>query len=469
MEPENGMIRPYYPALAVLWRLVDAVIIILAYSAGWLAVGNAWPPDHLIVALPAVVLFSLVGEGAGLYRSWRGAPVKREVARVWLSWILVVPLLLLAGFLTKTSAVYSRAVVTAWFVIAPVFISVWRGLARFGLQELRRRGRNTRSVGIVGATRVGEQVAGEILGSPWLGMHLYGFYDDRDGRRLHKGCADQAPNRGDLEAILRDAKAGKIDLVYIALPLRAEPRIQDIAARLADTTCSVYLVPDLYISSLLKAQWSAVGDMPVVSIFETPFYGVAGWLKRLEDVVLGSLILALVALPMALVALGIKLTSKGPVFFRQRRYGLNGQSIEILKFRTMSVCEDGPVIRQATKDDTRVTPFGAFLRRTSLDELPQFLQVMTGEMSIVGPRPHAVAHNEQYRSLIRGYMLRHKVKPGITGWAQVNGWRGETDTVDKMRKRVEHDLAYIGNWGLSLDLKIILLTAFGRRARENAY
>ncbi|HEY6878372.1 MAG TPA: exopolysaccharide biosynthesis polyprenyl glycosylphosphotransferase, partial [Polyangiales bacterium] len=197
--------------------------------------------------------------------------------------------------------------------------------------------------------------------------------------------------------------------------------------------------------------------------------GVNGWLKRVEDLVLGSLILMMIALPMAAIAVGVRLSSPGPIFFRQRRYGLNGEEIRVLKFRTMTVTEDGGVVTQAKKDDQRVTPFGRFLRRTSLDELPQFINVIMGEMSIVGPRPHAVSHNEMYRRMIHGYMLRHKVKPGITGWAQVNGWRGETDTVEKMEQRVNHDLHYIQNWGLLFDLKIIFKTIFGSGTRQNAY
>jgi putative colanic acid biosynthesis UDP-glucose lipid carrier transferase len=206
-----------------------------------------------------------------------------------------------------------------------------------------------------------------------------------------------------------------------------------------------------------------------VSIVENPFYGVDGLAKRIEDLVLGSIIMAVISVPMLLIALGVKLSSPGPVFFRQRRYGLNGEELRVLKYRTMSVMEDGESIVQATKGDSRVTPFGALLRRTSLDELPQFIQVLTGEMSIVGPRPHAVAHNEHYRSLIQGYMLRHKVKPGITGWAQVNGWRGETDTLEKMEKRIEYDLAYIRDWALGFDLKIIYLTVLGVVRGKNAY
>jgi putative colanic acid biosynthesis UDP-glucose lipid carrier transferase len=197
--------------------------------------------------------------------------------------------------------------------------------------------------------------------------------------------------------------------------------------------------------------------------------GVHGPLKRLEDLVIGSLCLLMLGLPMLAIAAAVRLTSRGPALFRQRRYGRGGQVIEVLKFRTMRVAEDGAKVTQAQKDDPRVTPLGRLLRRTSLDELPQLLNVIRGDMSLVGPRPHAVAHNEQYRQQIVEYMLRHKVRPGITGWAQVNGWRGETDTLRKMVYRVEHDLDYIRNWSLWLDLKILWLTAFGRKVRQNAY
>jgi putative colanic acid biosynthesis UDP-glucose lipid carrier transferase len=275
--------------------------------------------------------------------------------------------------------------------------------------------------------------------------------------------------KGDLDKLVAEARHGAIDVVYIALPLRAEPRINAIIRRLQDTTASVYLAYDFGGFDVLRAQWGQVGNVPVMSVVENPFHGIDGVAKRLEDLVLGSLIMLMIALPMLLVALAVKLTSRGPVFFKQRRYGLNGEEIRVLKFRTMTVMEDGPEVKQAQKNDQRVTKVGAVLRRTSLDELPQFIQVLTGEMSIVGPRPHAVVHNEQYRALIQGYMLRHKVKPGITGWAQVNGWRGETDTLEKMEKRVEYDLAYIRDWALLMDLKIILMTILGAFRGKNAY
>jgi putative colanic acid biosynthesis UDP-glucose lipid carrier transferase len=316
---------------------------------------------------------------------------------------------------------------------------------------------------------MGAVLAQRIIDDATSGFRIDGYFDDRDPERLHEMPSVLGAPRGRLDELLELAKAGQVDVVYITLPLRAESRISEMVRKLADTTASVYVVADFLVFDLVHAQWSNVQGLPVVSVFESPFYGVNGWLKRVEDVVLGSIIMSIIAIPMAIIALGVKLSSSGPVFFRQRRYGLNGEEIRVLKFRTMTVCEDGPQVKQATKNDQRVTRFGAFLRRTSLDELPQFINVLNGEMSIVGPRPHAVAHNEMYRRMIHGYMLRHKVKPGITGWAQVNGWRGETDTLEKMEQRVVHDLHYIQNWGLLLDLKIIFRTVFGTGTRQNAY
>jgi putative colanic acid biosynthesis UDP-glucose lipid carrier transferase len=240
-------------------------------------------------------------------------------------------------------------------------------------------------------------------------------------------------------------------------------------ALLADSAASVYLVPDIFTFQLLNARTEQIDGLPVIALRETPFYGVEGWVKRAEDMALASIILLLVAPLMAAIAVGVKLSSPGPVLFKQRRYGLDGQPIRVYKFRTMSVCEDGDQVTQAGRADARVTRFGSFLRRTSLDELPQFYNVLQGRMSIVGPRPHAVAHNEQYRRLIKGYMLRHKVRPGITGLAQVRGLRGETDTLDKMEKRVECDLSYIQSWSLQLDLKIIARTIVNGFRGENAY
>lgn len=248
-----------------------------------------------------------------------------------------------------------------------------------------------------------------------------------------------------------------------------EIKLKGLVRKLTNTTCSVILIPDVFTFNILQSRIEEVNGVPVVPLFDTPMNGINMVFKRIEDLLIASLILILISPILILIALSVKLTSKGPVIFRQIRYGMDGKPIKVYKFRSMNVMENDENVKQATKNDTRVTKVGAFLRKTSLDELPQFFNVITGQMSIVGPRPHAVAHNELYRDLIEGYMLRHKVKPGITGWAQINGWRGETDTLDKMKMRVEYDLAYIREWSIWLDIKIIFLTVFKGFVNKSAY
>lgn len=453
-------------------RFLDACLIFIAHYVAtfFRDYTSVLDPQLAIGTLVAIAVFTVVGDANGLYRpALRSAPAKVELGKVWLSWGFTPPVLLTVAFVTKTGDDYSRIVTLIWFLLAPLLISTVRFASRRVEGEMYRRGVATRSVHIVGATKMGGMIAQRIMDDPSSGMRVDGYFDDRDPERLNPMPERLGPPIGRLNDLLELAHRGKVDIVYIALPLRAESRISDIVRKLADSTASVYVVADFLVFDLVHAQWSNVQGLPVVSVFESPFYGVNGWLKRVEDLVLGSIILLLIAVPMAFIALGVKLTSPGPVFFRQRRYGLNGEEIRVLKFRTMTVTEDGAAVMQAKKNDQRVTRFGAFLRRSSLDELPQFINVLMGEMSIVGPRPHAVSHNEMYRRMIHGYMLRHKVKPGITGWAQVNGWRGETDTVEKMEQRVNHDLHYIQNWGLLFDLKIIFKTIFGSGTRQNAY
>lgn len=450
-------------------RVIDAALIALTHLFVCWMYDDTWRSPMTGATAAAIITFQWFAEMRGLYRAWRSERVWREAREVLETWLLVVAALVLAGFVTKTSALFSRVVTTGWFIIVPLSLSVVRLIGRTAMGRVRAQGRNTRRVAVLGMTEGAERLVAAIAERPGLGLRVIGVYDDRGEDRRHAIARADAKHIGSVDNLIRDAREGKFDFVYIALPLRAEARIGVILRELADTTVTVYMLADFFTFDLLHARWGQIGNMPVVSIYDSPFRGVNGWIKRAEDLVIGSIIVTLIAIPMLIVAIAVKVSSPGPVFFRQRRYGLNGREIRILKFRTMTVCEDGPSVQQATKNDQRVTPLGRFMRRTSLDELPQFLQVITGEMSIVGPRPHAVAHNEQYRALIHGYMLRHKVKPGITGWAQVNGYRGETDVVDKMSRRVEHDLEYIQNWNLLLDLKIIFMTVFGSMVRKNAY
>lgn len=464
-----GFIRPFEGELAFICRLIDIICIFVSLVIAAHMMDVVWNNGLSLITFLASVGFYSVGHAIGLYQFDRGRKFPQELSKVWMTWGLVFMGLALLAFMTKTSANHSRIMMMTWSGLTPLLISMWRSALWLVSSELRVRGYNSRTAAIVGLSPIGNQLYQKMRKNPELGLRLVGFYDDRDPERLAPSEVTDKVLLGRFDDLLVSARRGEVDQVYIALPPRAESRTAGLIRRLADTTASVYLAYDFGGFDLLNAKWSAVGEVPVMSVVEQPFFGTDALIKRLEDIIIGFAIFLFIAIPMAIIAIGIKLTSPGPVFFRQRRYGLNGEEIRVLKFRTMTVCEDGDNVVQATKNDLRVTPFGAFLRRTSLDELPQFLQVLTGTMSIVGPRPHAVAHNEAYRSRIHGYMLRHKVKPGITGWAQVNGWRGETDTLEKMEKRVEHDLEYIRNPSLLLDLRIILMTIRQIAGQRNAY
>jgi putative colanic acid biosysnthesis UDP-glucose lipid carrier transferase len=464
-------IHQHWPPVGVLYRATDAVCI-----AGGLAISSLESQAHwtstehnVLAGLSAIILYYFVAELNGMYRSWRGVSTQREIISLLFVWIFTSFLLLVLGFITKHTEEFSRLALFTWFVATPVLMICCRLGIRFLQRILRSLGYNSRNFAIVGVTELGFQLARNIEQLPEMGLKLVGFYDDRGDERTPDVPDDIGRRIGNLDDLLAQARAGEVDMIYITFPMRAEERIRGVLSRLSDTTASVYVVPDFFVFELLHSRWSDILGLPVVSVFETPFYGIDGMAKRLCDLVLGSLMLLSLSIPMAIIALWIKFTSPGPVFFRQRRYGLDGREIYVWKFRTMKVCEDGPQAVQAIKDDPRVTEVGAILRRSSLDELPQLFNVLDGNMSLVGPRPHPNALNEQFRQKVEGYMLRHKVKPGITGLAQVNGWRGETDTSEKMEKRIEFDLGYIREWSLWLDIKILFRTIWVVVVGQNAY
>jgi putative colanic acid biosysnthesis UDP-glucose lipid carrier transferase len=377
-------------------------------------------------------------------------------AWVSLTWLLLVSILLLIGYATKTSDIFSRRVLLTWFVVTPPLIvlaklSVYRLL--LPLLWARSQGRK---VVIAGANELSKALAEEIATDPGMGMRLVGFFDDRSEDRV--GDLEDGQVLGRLAELPQFAREAEVDVIFIALPIRHVDRVSLLIDELFDTTASIYFLPDIFAFDLIQSRTTEIGGLPAIALCETPFYGPSGMIKRIADVFMASALLLLLSPLLLLIALAIKLTSPGSVLFRQRRYGLDGKEIIVYKFRSMRVSEDGDTVVQARRDDPRVTPIGRFLRKYSLDELPQIINVVQGRMSLVGPRPHAVAHNEEYRSVIKGYMLRHKVRPGITGLAQVNGCRGETRTVDEMRKRVQYDLDYLRHWSLGLDVSIILRT-----------
>ena len=467
----RGLIRPYQSTLTAMLRVIDAAIIAGSLWASCSIYGMRWLVQYNWVAICAVALFLWFSENNGLYSSRRGILLREETIQVIKAWLHSVVGLLLLAYLTHKSTEYSRRIILTWVALAPVCLVGIRCSLRILLRYVRALGYNSRKVAIVGLSELAGRLAHVIHGRPDLGMELSGFYDDRQPNNGRKPVINTnlAPIRGGFDTLLRDARRGLVDVIYVVSPLRAEQRVKDLIYKLADTTASVYVVPDFFTFDLLRARWMSLDGIPAVSIHDTPFDGVDGAFKRMEDIIVASICLVVVAIPMVFIAIGIRLSSPGPILFKQLRYGINGEKIDVLKFRTMTVCENGASVNQATENDPRVTKLGRFLRRTSMDELPQFINVLQGQMSIVGPRPHAVAHNEEYRSLLQGYMLRHKVKPGITGWAQINGLRGETDTIDKMQMRLQYDLDYIRSWSPYFDLKIILRTIFIVVLGKNAY
>lgn len=464
-KKNHGILQSNQTVVSIVQRLLDIFVIVISLFFAVYQIEEPWLLQHTCAALLAVFLFHFTSELDKLYISWRGLSVVKELKNTLVHWFISASIIYVGIDLFYPNYLAGTSLKVIWFFGAAAGLLSYRLILRYILKVLRAQGLNTRNVVIAGAGDLGCKLASNIIKAPSLGLVFTGYYDDN--KSSDKLLAAQT--LGSLDTLVDDCKAGGVDRVYIALPPRADERVKWLIRELADTTTSVYLVPDIFTFQLLHARSDVIEGIPTISIYDSPLDGSNAIIKRIEDVVLSSIILVFISPILLFLAAAVKVTSKGPVFFKQNRYGVDGRPIKVWKFRSMSVMEDGDKVTQATKDDTRFTPIGQFIRKTSLDELPQFINVLQGQMSIVGPRPHAVAHNEQYRKLIKGYMLRHKVKPGITGWAQVNGWRGETDTLDKMEKRIEFDLAYISNWSLLLDLKIVVATIFKGFINKNAY
>lgn len=453
---------------ANFYRLFDIFALFLSFELACFAYSIQSTPPYMLAVLCVILCYVYIAELLSTYRSWRAGKFRDMVLCSLTALFAAFLFLFFILFLFKFTENLSRVGLSLWFLFSILFLTFWR-LVVYSYKRYRRRlGLNLRKVAIIGATESAVYLHEQIDKSDELGYDFLGFYDDRKPERLFKNL-NEFRVKGKIQKAVDAARRGEIDILYIALPMKADKRINDILLQLGDTTVDVHIIPDFLTSNLIHARIEHVGELDTLSVFESPFIGATEFIKRTEDIVLSLLILILISPILLAVALLIKLTSKGPIIFKQDRYGLAGQKIKVWKFRSMTVAENSHVVKQATKNDKRVTPLGRFLRRTSLDELPQFINVLKGDMSIVGPRPHAVAHNEEYRKKVEYYMFRHKTKPGITGWAQINGWRGETDTLNKMEKRVEFDLHYIKNWSLWFDIKIIFLTIFKGFKNENAY
>ncbi|MFZ6655984.1 undecaprenyl-phosphate glucose phosphotransferase [Undibacterium sp. TJN19] len=420
----------------------------------------------LIASLTSVIVFS----SHQLLSTMQEKPILAAFPNITGRWFIVFMVVLLSAYVDKTSEQLSRAVMLIWLIITPFTLTctavVIRSLAVLYYSNPARR----RKAVLIWSNSACADLVESLRKTPLAAIDIVGFFDNRNESRPPANLV----RLGDLSEAARwivDEDTGhvNVDVVFIGLNTREPEELADIIAILEDSTASTYFIPESLIFGMPGIQLRELAGRPVLASTETPFIGIAALPKRLLDL-LGSMSgLILLSPVLLLIAIGVKLGSPGPVFFKQKRYGIAGRPINVYKFRSMRPSDPNERVVQATARDPRVTPFGRFLRRSSLDELPQLFNVLKGEMSLVGPRPHAVEHNELYRKLVSGYMFRHKIKPGITGWAQVNGLRGETETLEKMEQRVDYDLYYIQHWSVWLDIVIIWRTLKVVLGDKNAY
>jgi putative colanic acid biosysnthesis UDP-glucose lipid carrier transferase len=443
-------------------------------ASGLLALEMLW--FAVPIDLPFVLLLTFVVVlGGPLMQPERGMMTqliggrRRLVTRIALRWLLLMCVLLAIGYATKSSDHFSRILLLSWAVTTPPLLMGLALLMHAALNRMLSDPASARRAIFVGYNEISVSLAQRVERTSSAALKVSGFFDDRAPHRLGGEGDTQREIKGGLKDIVEYVQVYGIDVIFVALPVSHLARVQKLLDDLRDTTVSVYYVPMVFPFDTIQGGTSEFLGVPLIALCETPFHGTRGVSKRLTDLVLAGLILMPVGPFMLVIGLLIRLSSPGPAIFKQRRYGLDGQEITVYKFRTMTVTEDGGAIKQATRNDSRITPLGRLLRRTSIDELPQLLNVLQGRMSLVGPRPHAVAHNEQYRKLIKGYMIRHKVAPGMTGLAQVHGMRGETQTLEQMEQRIKYDLDYLRNWSPLLDLKILVKTVLIVARGDKAY
>ena len=438
--------------------------MLVGFAAHRAYLGSFDLPEHYLLFMAAGALaVSAVFPLFNLYEPQRGAGLADELRRITFAWMLLAALTGFTIFATKTGDGYSRVWVGAWLIGGFALTTALRLSVRLGLRGLRLRGLNQRHVAIVGAGTLGRTIASRLAHAPWAGFSITAFYDD-DPARTGESIGER-PVRAVDASLQDDVASGAIDQVWIALPLRAEARIREILTMLREHAVEIRFVPDIYGFHLLNHSVTEVAGLPVISLTETPMSGVNRIVKAVEDYALATLLLVVASPFMAAIALGVKLSSPGPVFYRQERVTWNGERFAMLKFRTMPVdaeAASGPV--WSRHGERRATPFGALLRRTSADELPQLLNVLQGQMSLVGPRPERPEFVERFRQQIPGYMQKHLVKAGITGWAQVNDLRGDSD----LALRIQYDLYYIDHWSLWFDLRILVLTLWHILKSRNA-
>ena len=472
---QKGILKEHSSLLSFLLPLSDWVIVFVTgvfafFASGvsefFISIGQPGiPTRYTYVLVLTVLLTAALFPMFSVYRAWRGASILEELKLVTLGWLAVAFALAALALMTKTGADFSRMWAGVWLLSGWAAMVAYRILSRLLLRWMRSKGYNQRQIVIVGAGDLATQVARRVNSANWAGLAVVGFFSEKNA-----GGSNQAPHDPQILGYLSDLpkflENNPIDQVWIAMPLKDEDTVKAVLHELRHSTADIRFIPDIFGFQLLNHSISDVAGLPVINLSVTPMDGVNRLLKAVEDQVLAFVILVFASPLMLLIALAIKLSSKGPVFYRQERVSWNGEPFTMLKFRSMPVdSEEGTGPIWAKKGEQRATWLGSLLRKTSLDELPQFINVLKGDMSIVGPRPERTVFVDQFKDEVPDYMKKHMVKAGITGWAQVNGWRGDTD----LKKRVEHDLYYIEHWSIWFDLKIIFMTLTRGFVHSNAY
>ncbi len=462
----KGLLQEYSQWLNGISRLLDLACVICGSYLGYVIQFGAWelPTHYQIATLFALFLAIIIFSSFGIYKSWRGQGWLHQARMITLSWGSVLIVLVILTFSTKTSVLFSRQWLFIWTFSSLSLLLILRFLLNHSLRVMRASGRNQRRIIIIGAGDLGIRVSRNLHKAAWTGIDIIAFFDD--DKELSDKDIDGIKIHSSIEKLAEIIKQNHVEEIWLTLPLRAEKRVKEILHELRHTTLTIRFVPDVFGLQLLNHSMVEVAGLPVFNISESPMYGFNRFIKFLEDKAIAAIILVLISPILVIIAIGVKLSSRGPIFYRQERVSMNGKLFMMLKFRSMPVDSEtktGAV--WATQGEARATKFGSFLRRSSLDELPQFYNVLKGNMSIVGPRPERPIFVDKFKDEIPEYMKKHMVKAGITGWAQINGWRGDTD----LNKRIEHDIYYIKNWSLWLDIKIIFLTIFKGFIHKNAY
>ncbi|PYE87161.1 undecaprenyl-phosphate glucose phosphotransferase [Phyllobacterium leguminum] len=448
--------------------LLSGLTIFVAYVGFYTYLAYIYP----LAILAGSLLYVLLMEMSDGYQIMALRHPARNLGRLAVSWIGVFALLALAGFVLKVSEEYSRLWFIAWFCTGLLLLVGLRLILARKIRGWARNGTMERRAVIVGGGKNAEDLIRSLEQQPDNDIRICGIFDDRDNRRSPPIVAGY-PKLGNVSELIEFARIAHIDMLIVSLPLTAEGRVLSMLKKLWVLPVDIRLSAHTNHLRFRPRAYSYIGSVPMLDVFDKPINDWDYVAKRAFDIVFSLLGIAVFSPVMLLTALAIRLESSGPVIFKQQRHGFNNEIIKVWKFRSMYIEQCDPTARNAvTKNDPRVTKVGRFIRKTSIDELPQFFNALAGRLSLVGPRPHAIAahsHNVLYNEVVDGYFARHKVKPGVTGWAQINGWRGEVDNDDKIKMRTEFDLHYIENWSLWFDLKILFLTPIRLLKTENAY